>query len=305
MVNAVVFGNVTLDVLCRTVDDVPRYESVSFERAVLSPGGCASNVAIGLAALGVPTALICKIGTDIAADILKKTWSKFNLNLNYVKTEASVNTAVSVGLVDHDAQPRFIHTPGANRYLTIDDFPKELSDIADIKVLHIAGFFVLPGFLDERLKDFLKSARQGGWIVTLDVVNSKRYWKPEFLFPCLSEIDIFLCNRNEATKLTGYNDIQESAQHLRQLGARAVIIKAGKDGCFLHSDEQIEMIPTQSVEAVDTTGAGDAFAAGLIAAIVKGKNLYESCLQGNACGAKIIQELGTISYWEKTITEMT
>ena len=303
MVNAVVFGNVTLDVLCHTVDDVPRYESVSFDRAVLSPGGCASNVAVGLAALGIPTALICKIGTDVAAELIRKTWSKFHLNLEYVKTEASVHTAVSVGLVDHDAQPRFIHTPGANRYLSIDDFPQELFEFADIKVLHIAGFFVLPGFLDERLKDFLKRARQAGWIVTLDVVNSKRYWKPEFLFPCLSEIDIFLCNRNEAMKLTGYGDIEGSAQQLRQSGARTVIIQAGKDGCFLHSDERIAMIPTQSVEVVDTTGAGDAFAAGLIAAIVKGNNLYEACLQGNACGAKVVQELGTISYWEKQLQE--
>jgi len=302
MVNAVVFGNVTLDVLCQTVDDVPRYESVSFDRAVLSPGGCASNVAVGLAALGIPTALICKIGQDVAADILRRTWSKFRLNLDYVKTEPSVHTAISVGLIDHDAQPRFIHTPGANRFLTINDFPQELFNNTKIKLLHIAGFFVLPGFLDERLKDFFKRARQSGWIVTLDVVNSKRYWKPEFLFPCMSEIDIFLCNRNEAAKLTGKDDIEESAQQLRHSGAKAVIIKAGKDGCFLHNDEQVGMIPTQNnVEVVDTTGAGDAFAAGLIAAIVNGRNLYEACLQGNACGAKVVQELGTITYWERQL----
>ncbi|PWH19448.1 MAG: hypothetical protein DDG59_03000 [Anaerolineae bacterium] len=303
MVAAIVFGNVTLDVICQTVDDVPRYESVSFDRVVLSPGGCASNVAVGLAALGIETVLICKIGTDAAAEILQRTWSKFNLNLDYVRVDPSVHTAVSIGLVDHDFQPRFIHTPGANGRLTIDDFPEELLCNTSIKVMHIAGFFVLPGLLDKRLGEFLRCAHEAGWVVTLDVVNSKRYWRPEFLFPLLSEVDVFLCNRVEAEKLTGEGVIETSAQKLRQLGARAAVIKMGGEGCFLHSDQWIGKVPTETVNVVDTTGAGDAFAAGLISALVKGNNLYEACIQGNACGSKIVQELGTITYWEKQLLQ--
>ncbi len=296
MIQAIVFGNVTLDVICQTVDEVPRYESVSFDRVTLSPGGCASNVAVGLSALGIKTALVCKTGRDVAAEILHRTWTKFGLNLDYIKVDENVHTAVSIGLVDHDAQPRFVHTPGANGHLTIDDFPTELFEQDGIKILHIAGFFVLPGFLDARLGNFLKRARQNGWFVTLDVVNSKRYWKPEYLFSCLSEIDILLCNRIEATKLTGCQDITESAEKLRGAGAKSVIIKAGSEGCYLHSDQMTTMVAGNKVEVVDTTGAGDAFAAGLIAALVKGKELHEACMEGNECGAKVVQELGTITY---------
>lgn len=299
MIEAVVFGNVTLDVICRTVDEVPRYESVSFDQVMLSPGGCASNVAVGLAALGVKTALVCKIGDDPAAEIIKRTWLKFGINLDSVRVDPSVHTAVSVGLVDHDAQPRFIHTPGANGRLTLEDFPEELFRIANVKILHIGGFFVLPGFLDERLAGFLRKAHQAGWIVTLDVVNSKRYWKPEYLFSCLSEVDIFLCNKVEAVKLTGVDEIKQCAEQLHKAGAKTVIIKLGSEGCYLYNSERAELVPTQPVAAIDTTGAGDAFAAGLIAALVKGEDLYEACLNGNRCGAMIVQELGTITYWEK------
>lgn len=303
MIETVVFGNVTLDVICQTVDEVPRYESVSFDNVVLSPGGCASNVAVGLAAMGVNTALVCKIGQDPAAEILRRTWLNFGIDLDYVQVDPTVHTAVSVGLVDHNAQPRFIHTPGANGRLTIDDFPDQLFRIATIKTLHIAGFFVLPGFLDDRLLGFLKKARRAGWIVTLDVVNSRRYWKPEYLFSCLSEIDIFLCNKIEAERLTGRDNIENAARDLTEAGAKAVVIKAGGEGCYLYSSTRAGMIPTQSVDVIDTTGAGDAFAAGLIAALVKGKDIYEACLQANQCGAKVVQELGTITYWEKKLRE--
>lgn len=299
MVETVVFGNVTLDILCQTVDEVPRYESVSFDQVVLSPGGCASNVAVGLAALGVSTSLVCKIGDDVAAEILRKTWAKFQLNLDHVKVDPTVHTAVSIGLVDHDAQPRFIHTPGANGRLTIDDFPEELFHQEGVKILHIAGFFVLPGLLDERFGHFLKKAHDAGWLITLDVVNSKRYWRPEYLFPFLGEVDVFLCNKTEAMKLSGASDLEESARRLRKAGARCVVVKGGGEGCFLACDDITALIPTKSVKVVDTTGAGDAFAAGLITALVRGEDIHAACQFANECGANVVQELGTITYWER------
>ena len=83
---AVVFGNVTLDVLCYPVEDVPRYESITFKHSVVSPGGCGSNVAIGLSALGVATALVGRIGSDASFGLITHTWDRvamFSETLNY------------------------------------------------------------------------------------------------------------------------------------------------------------------------------------------------------------------------------
>ena len=299
MDKVIVFGNVTLDVICQTVDDVPRYESVSFDHVVLSPGGCASNVAIGLGALGVQTLLICKTGDDPAADILFNKWKQFHLDLSYVKREKDVHTAVSIGLVDHNAQPRFIHTPGANGRLSLADLDFNIFSQGNIGLFHIGGFFVLPGLLDEYLPQALEQIRQHGVSTSLDVVNSKRYWKPEYLFASMPQLDYFLCNRIEANKLTGEDDIQKCAEIFRNAGARNVIIKLGGDGCYVHGETFIGSVPSEKVTVVDTTGAGDAFAAGMLASLAQGATIYEACIKGNESGAKVVQELGTITYWEK------
>ena len=118
---AIVFGNITLDVLCYPVEDVPRNESTAFEKGIVSPGGSGSNTAIGLCALEVLTALVGRIGNDEAAWLVKSTWDQTGLDQRYIKRDPDQHTAISVGLVDRSAQPRFIHTPGANANLTIDD----------------------------------------------------------------------------------------------------------------------------------------------------------------------------------------
>ncbi|MGB9521493.1 MAG: carbohydrate kinase family protein [Anaerolineales bacterium] len=297
----IVFGNVTLDVICQTVDDVPRYESLSFDKVVLSPGGCASNVAVGLGALGIPTILICKTGVDAAADILIKKWKQFQLNLDYIKQIGEIHTAVSIGLVDHNAQPRFIHTPGANAYLSLDDLDDEIFQRHSIRLFHIGGFFVLPGLLDQELPQKLSKIRQFGCEISLDVVNSKRFWKAEFLFSAMPQLDYFLCNKIEATKLTGEEDVQTCAKIFRKAGARNAIIKIGAEGCYVDGEDFQGIVPTKKVPVVDTTGAGDAFAAGMLASLMRGNSLYEACLAGNKSGANVVQELGTITFWEKSL----
>ncbi|MGB9669426.1 MAG: carbohydrate kinase family protein, partial [Anaerolineales bacterium] len=78
-----------------------------------------------------------------------------------------------------------------------------------------------------------------------------------------------------------------------------VIIKLGGDGCYVNGETFIGKVPSEKVTVVDTTGAGDAFAAGMLASLAQGASLYDACKKGNEMGAKIVQELGTISYWEK------
>jgi len=112
--DAVVFGNVTLDVICFPINDVPRQESISFDQVAVYPGGCASNVAIGLAALGIPSALVAKTGDDDSAAMLYQYWERVGVETHFVHRMPNIPTAVSIGLVDSDFQPRFVHTPGAN-----------------------------------------------------------------------------------------------------------------------------------------------------------------------------------------------
>jgi sugar/nucleoside kinase (ribokinase family) len=295
--DAVVFGNVTLDVICRTVNEVPRYESIAFDDVVLSPGGCASNVAIGLGCLGISTALICRMGADDAAEMIQKTWLKFGLDLRFVQQKANWKTAVSIGLVDNEAQPRFIHTPGANATLTSIDLDVDRIVAEGARLVHVAGFFVLPGLLDGKLPYQLEIAQKQGLTTCLDVVYSPRYWKPEYLWPCLPVIDFFMCNRKEAEKLTGESQADNAACFFKNRGAQVVIIKLGGDGCYVNSEDYVGIKQAPKVNVVDTTGAGDAFAAGLIAALLDNKGIEKSVEAGNDAGALMVSAPGAIGGW--------
>lgn len=302
---AAVFGNVTLDVLCYPVDDVPRDHSISFERSAVSPGGCGSNVAIGLRALDVSTLLIARMGDDLAGEIDLRIWRDWGIDCRFVKKERQLTTGISIGLVDRTFQPRFIHTSGANAILSAEDLDVHSLVANEVGWLHIAGFFVLPGLLDGRLGPTLKSAAELGLKISLDVVESPQLRDASQLWPCLPYLDIFLCNQQEAQILTGEAEPYQAATFMHSLGAETVVIKGGDQGCWLSSRSDPAgaiaqtHVPAINVPVVDTTGAGDAFAAGLVAAILKGKHLPEACLAANRAGAQAVTALGAVSGWSK------
>jgi sugar/nucleoside kinase (ribokinase family) len=296
----IVFGNVTLDIICYPVDDVPRHDSLSFEEAIVSPGGCASNTAIGLASLGVPTGLVAHTGNGDAASLLQDYWGRLGVNTRFVQAVPGVTTGISVGLVDSDLSPRFVHTSGANATLTADDLDVQALMETDIEHLHIAGFFVLPGLLDEVIVRKLVALREEGISTSLDVVFNERMDDPDMravLWQMMPNLDYFLCNDFEAFRLTGIDDPLQAAQNLKGRGASNVIVKLGEKGSWLEADSGGERIPAPQVEVVDTTGAGDAFAAGFVAALLRGEDVASACRAGNQAGARICTKLGAIEAW--------
>ncbi len=294
---AAVFGSATLDVICKTVDEVPRYESIAFDEVVVSPGGCGSNVAIGLAALGVPTLLIARIGKDDAGRLVESYWERAQIDRSSLHYDPERSTAVSIGLVDSQAQPRFIHTPGANGKLTTDDLDVDELVRAQAQWLHVGGFFVLPGIVDGRFPERLSQARQAGLQISLDVVRSPSMRRPEILWPCLPFLDVFLCNAEEAQIMTGKEDPVKAGRELLGYGARSVIVKLGAEGCLLVRERDALRIPGVQISVADTTGAGDAFAAGLVAALMAGSELIEACRAANRAGAQNAACFGALGNW--------
>lgn len=294
---AAVIGNATIDVICYPVDDVPRHHSLTFEQAAVAPGGCGSNTAIGVARSGVPVLLVACTGTDQAGDLALEYWRKAGIDTRFVRRIPGVQTGVSVGLVDSAAQPRFIHTTGANAQLSLADIQPQLLAECGVRGLHIAGFFLVRPLMDSAMAQKLAEARQLGMFTSLDVALSKHMRQPESLWACLPYLDAFQCNLREAQELTGIQDAEPAAAHFRQLGAGAVIIKLGEQGCWLDCPEFRGKIAAPQVDVVETTGAGDAFAAGCLAAILQGATLVEACQAGNRCGARIAAAFGAVAGW--------
>jgi sugar/nucleoside kinase (ribokinase family) len=296
--DAVIIGNVTLDVICYPITDVPRNDSIRFEQVAIGPGGCGSNVAVGLTSLGIPTALVACIGDDEAGSIVKNSWKRIELDDRYVQQVKGKSTGISVGLVDDEAQPRFIHTPGANTNLSMDDIDIHTFLQHGVRLIHIAGYFVLPGLLDIRLGEILGEAKSYGIITSLDVVNSPNMKDTSSLLPCLPHLDYFFCNIDEGYRITGKSIPQEIGQFFRARGVKNSIIKMGAEGCYLMGDGYTGTVPVHKVDVVDTTGAGDAFAAGFISALLSGDDVVTACKRGNEAGARMVGVLGAVSGWQ-------
>jgi sugar/nucleoside kinase (ribokinase family) len=297
--NTLVFGNVTLDIICYPVNEVPRHESISFDDVTVSPGGCGSNTAIGLAALGIPTGIVARTGEDDSADLLFRYWSRLGLDARFVQRTPEKSTGTSVGLIDDDMQPRFIHTSGANQGLSASVIDPTTFLEAGTRFFHIAGFFALPNLFED-VAEKLAQLRKLGITTSLDVVFNTRMDDPKLrgaLWDALPHLDFFIANDHEALRLTEASDPIKAADILKARGAQNVIVKLGSQGCYALSDEFIGIIPALKVAVVDTTGAGDAFVAGFIAARSKGADVEAACEMGNQAGARIVQHLGAIAGW--------
>jgi sugar/nucleoside kinase (ribokinase family) len=239
--------------------------------------------------------LIARTGDDQTASFLKETWQARGVDISFVREIPGMGTGVSVGLVDSDLQPRFIHTPGANGTLDPGCLEPEMLFSKNISFLHVAGYFVLPGLLTAEFAEPLAWLRKGGVHTSLDVVTSPAMSEPGVLWSLLPHLDLFTCNLYEAELITGSADHVWAARQLGERGARAVIIKLGSAGCYLYQEGDGRMVPGIEVEnPLDTTGAGDAFAAGLLSGLRQGQDLPEACRSGNLAGAQATTYLGAV-----------
>lgn len=298
-VQVVVIGNVAFDVLCYPVEDVPRYRSMTFDQYEISPGGCGSNTAIGLAYLKIRTALIASIGDDLAGELAITYWQNFGVQTTYIQVHPEAKTGVSIGLVDRSGQPRFVHTSGANALLEASDCGL-ITRLSGVEAIHIAGYFLLPGLFTDEFPQLLSTWQQSGVLITMDVAQTPRMENPEPLWKCLPFVDVFFCNELEAELLTGKQDREKSAACLLDHQVGNVIIKLGAEGCLLVN--KLESIRFQGIRTnvIDTTGAGDAFAAGFISDYLSFHDLVSACKTANQVGAKAVSRLGALAAWKST-----
>lgn len=280
------------DVLGKPLKSIPEPgRLVLVEEMSLHTGGCAVNAATALARLGVPVEIVGKVGSDPFGEFLLSELKKRGIGVEGVSKDKTAGTSATMVMVDPDGERRFVHYIGANAMLTIEDIDEDL--ITGKSILHIAGSLVLPGIDGEPTSELLQFAREKGLITFLDTVwDDTGRWN-ELMRPCLPFIDYFVPSLPEAQEITQLDDPIEVARSLINDGVGTVGLKMGPDGCLVMSaDGVIIRYPAYTVEVVDATGAGDAYAAGFIAGIWKGWQLEETALFANAVGAMCVTGLG-------------
>ncbi len=293
-VKAVCLGILVADVIGRPVDTVPAPGTLQLVPSITPHiGGCAANTGIGLRTLGIDVVVAGKVGRDGFGDFVCQELEKSGAQTAISRDESAPTSATMV-LVQSDAERAFLHCTGANASLESADFDLDLLDGAAL--LHIAGHGLMPRFDGEQCAKILEIARQKGIKTSLDTAGAPDEKWCENLRKCLPFLDYFVPSLHEVQPLFPLESSPESlAARLLDAGVGVVALKMGERGSYVCNSEEAHFAAPFSVSAVDATGAGDAFAAGFLAGVLRGFSLPKCAELGNAAGALVVTRVGTIA----------
>jgi len=289
----VVCGNVVFDILARPVDEV-RWGATSVISSVEQQlGGNAGSTSYAIAKLGVPVTLATLVGRDAAGETVLGHLRSAGVDLSLAQY-VDAPTSIAISLIRRNGERALLYQLGA----ASEDFrPFELP--AGTTHFHLAAVYRMR-HLRVAAPGLLKRAKEAGLRTSLDAQwDTEGEWM-KVLAPSLPYCDYTLMNEDEAAQLTGSSDPETAARALRERGARHIVIKLGARGCWADGEE----IPGHRVEAVDTTGAGDCFVGGFIAALERGMSIREAARVANAVGALAVQRVGAtagVTGWDETL----
>ena len=281
-----------VDVLVKPVDKLPPVGGLlATDHVGMALGGCASNTAVALSRLGVPTSLWGKVGKDAFSSFALEQLKEARVDVSGMKLDPSVSTSATVVLVDSKARRSFLHSVAANDHILLKDV--NLSHLSTFSHLHVGGYFLFPKLDGAPMATILREAQKRGLTTSLDTAwDMKKRWM-KALKPCLPYLDYFMPSEREVKMLLGYTNPVKAAKVFLALGAKCVVVKLGEKGAYLQNRQgESYHVPAFKPRVVDTTGAGDCFCAGFINGLSLGWDL-KRCLQlGNAAGACAVSALG-------------
>jgi sugar/nucleoside kinase (ribokinase family) len=298
-----VAGTVVVDVPAHPVARVPdRGGLEAVERIDLYVGGAVANTGMTLSRLGVPVGAIGCVGKDSLGRIVMEELSGWAEGI-WIHEDETRSTSATIVLVHPDGERTFISAVGANAGLKEEHLPWEELVEAGTRAIHLGYALLLPGLDGAPMVRSLKKARELGLLVSLDVT-----WVPdaswEDVFALLTYVDVFCPNLREAKAITGTDDPVEAAEALLAAGVREVVaITLGEGGCYVRpASSSGSHIAGRGAPVVDTTGAGDAFVAGMLAAWYKGHDWATAGRVANVAGGTATTKLGAaegVLEWEE------
>jgi sugar/nucleoside kinase (ribokinase family) len=284
----VVVGDVMTDVI--VFPEGPLVRGSDRRAAIRSrPGGSAANQAVWLGSLGTAVSLVARVGSQ-DREKLDAHFRAFGVD-PVLAVDPVLPSGVLVTIVDTDGERSFLTDRGANLALGREDLPLALLDEA--KYLVISGYSLFSP-AREAVLGYLAEARDRNVSVVVDPasVGFLREAGPDTFLSWTAGAELLLANLDEALTLTGSADLNSQMQILGQRFPR-VLIKRGAAGAAIGGANGVELsLAAPKANVRDTTGAGDAFAAGFLAAELNGEPV-EACLRaGLAAGTRAVEQVG-------------
>ncbi|NEU55763.1 carbohydrate kinase family protein [Halorussus sp. MSC15.2] len=284
MVEVVTAGHVNWDVTLR-VDALPNPDGEArIDSQRRSGGGSAANVAVALAGMAFDAGLVGSVGDDETGEFARRELQDAGVDCSHLLEVADSETTTKYLIVDEEGEVMVLGNEGANEAVTPTDVDPEY--VAGGDHLHLTSQ------RPDTAAELARIATEAGVSVSFD--PGRRLDERDF-DEALAYSDVLFLNDREARTLLD-SDLEHPSSELH---GRVVVIKQGEDGAQVDTPEASFEHPGFDAEAVDTTGAGDAFAAGFLAVLLRGGGVldpdadYERALEfANACGALAAMEEG-------------
>jgi len=278
-------GELMTDVVALLSDEIA-YGSDTSVKITYNGGGAAANVASWLGVNGVDVTLVARVGEDASGLHALGDLKKFEVKSAVVQDSREVTGTVIV-LVAPDGERTMLPDSGANGLIEAKDVPA----LTSTDRLYLSGYLLFNPQSRKAAQEILHDAREAGVQILVDPSSAAPILRvgPANFLDWLGKIDVLLANFDEAHALTGETDPWRAAEKLLT-NASTVIIKLGADGAIGLTETGRAKVPAWPVEQViDTTGAGDSFAAGFL---LSNGNLEECLVSGAKVAAECVVSVG-------------
>lgn len=251
-------------------------------------GGSAANTAVALSRLGIKTGFIGKLGNDREGDFLLDSLE--GVDKRGIRRDGRSGMALSLLI---KGERSIIIFPNTNDTIGIDDIEREYAESCDM--VHLTSF---AGDSSFNAQKSLVSSLSSKIKVSFDpgIFYSKR--GIEALTPILMRTEIFFPEKKEIEILTN-NSWKEGAKSILNLGPKVIACTMGEEGSHIFTQNEDFHIDAPRVTVVDTTGAGDVYAAGFVDSYLKGKSLRESAINASVLASRSVTGFGREKYPDK------
>lgn len=260
------------------IDFIPLDETNSVYQK--SPGGAPANVAVGISRLGVPSTFLGKVGDDVLGRFLHETLKAYGVNTDFMPlTDEARTGAVFVTLEENGERSfDFYIIPSADSFLSEQDVMEEL--FTSHKIFHFGSISLIREPSRSATKRAVQLAKAHGMMISYDPNLRLGLWDheeqaKEMISSMLPEADILKISEEELAFITGEKDIEKGVQALLAYRIPLVFVTLGENGSVVFTRQGKVHVPALQVQAVDTTGAGDAFVSGVLYSL----HQYEGALE--------------------------
>lgn len=307
-------GNAIVDIVCEIedkflednllakgsmslIDEAKAVDLANLKAVKIDSGGSAGNTIAAIAQLGCKASFIGKVANDDFGHQFVNQIEKAGVNFT-VNNRANSSSAQSFILVSKDGQRTMCTFLGCASQIFEEDIHE--NDIKDSEIIYLEGYLWDQESTIKALKKAIELAKKNKVKIAFTLSDSfcvSRH-KEDFLKLISNDLDILFANEDEIKELLGVKNIEtNNFQELRDFFAKnpnliAAVTRSEK-GCVIFDKTQIDQVkPEKTVTPIDTTGAGDCFAAGFLFGLVDGYENKKAAWLGNSLAAKIIQKFG-------------